>query len=78
MLNVKCFGFFRGFGEGSPASMGRAYRSTATSKYIAARSLISIEPFELMTTESVFQVLPKLRSRSNSRSVLKITDEAKG
>ena len=39
------------------------------------RSLISIEPFELMTTESVFQILPKMRL--NSSLVLKITNETK-
>jgi hypothetical protein len=33
---------------------------------VSAHSLILIEPLELMTRESVFKVLPNLRSRANS------------
>jgi hypothetical protein len=51
-----------------PKSIGGNVELTVLTmiRMITARSLILIEPLELITRESVFQVLLDLRSRLNS------------
>jgi hypothetical protein len=49
-------------GEGTICQVDSSWQITVST----ARSLILIEPLELMTRESVFQVLLNLRSRLNS------------